>query len=64
MKNVRNESFFVPFLIFQYFWILIFFQASFEHRLSVMNLLKNYLSHMKSLNIFKTSKKWKMERVR
>ena len=43
---------------------VLYFRASFEHLLSVMNLFKQYQSHMKSQKNFKTSKKWRMGSVR
>ena len=58
----RFLTFFIPFLIFKYFGVWLF-QAPFEHPLSIMNLFKQYLSHMKSQKIFKTSKKWTMGRI-
>ena len=41
-----------------------FFPASFEHLLSVMNVFKQYQSHMRSQKILKVSKKWGNEMVR
>ena len=63
-KNVRNHRILRTLGNFLVFLDFDFFQESFEHPLSIMNLFKQYSRHMMSQNILKSSKKWKMWRVR
>ena len=62
-KNVRIPHILRILANFLVFLDLDFFWASIEHSLSVMNISKQYPSHMKSQKI-KSSKKWKMDMVR
>ena len=62
-SNMKSPNFFTLPNIFSTFGFG-FFRISFDHILSVMNLFKQYPIHMKSQKIIKTSKKWRIERVR
>ena len=62
-KNVRILHILRTFANFLVFLDFDFFRASFEHLLSVMNIFKQHVSHIKSQKILKVSKKWKNERV-
>ena len=63
-KNVRISHIFRTLVNFLVFLDLDFFAKSCHHLLSVMNLFKQYASHMKSQKFLKTSTKWRIGRAR
>ena len=61
-KNVRIPHILCSLPHFLVFFIFIFWK-SIEHPWSVMNLFKQYMSHMGPQTIFKTSRKWRFGKI-